>query len=152
MDTYRLLVPIKDILFGEEPYTVHQTHLTIALLSINIDTLTLACARTTTQYTQNTQSKAQTQERHQRACVTINEHRNQSVFQCCVQIIRRLPTITESVVSDCVCVCVLSNLGNRQREIPEGVKDSGAETTVAAGQRALQLTHKQVWKSKDYRK
>lgn len=48
-------------------------------------------------------------------------------------------------------VSLCSNLGDRQREIPEGVEDSGAETTVAAGQRALQLSHKQVWRSTDQR-
>lgn len=46
-------------------------------------------------------------------------------------------------------VRVLFYLGDRQREIPERVKDSGAETTVTAGQRALQLAYKQVFSGKE---
>lgn len=44
--SYRLLVPVEDVFFGEESHTVHQTHLTIALLSTNIDAFTLACTHT----------------------------------------------------------------------------------------------------------
>ncbi len=40
--SYRLFIPIQDVFFGEEPHAVHQTHLTVALLSINIDAFTLA--------------------------------------------------------------------------------------------------------------
>ena len=40
--SYRLLVPVEDVFFGEESHAVHQTHLTVALLSTNIDAFTLA--------------------------------------------------------------------------------------------------------------
>lgn len=46
MDTYRLLIPIEDVLFGEEPHAVHQTHFAVALLSTNTDAFTLASTKT----------------------------------------------------------------------------------------------------------
>lgn len=51
-DTYRLLVPVKDVLFGEEAHAVHQTHFTVALLSTNIDAFT--STHTHTQTNKNT--------------------------------------------------------------------------------------------------
>lgn len=60
--SYWFLIPVEDVLLGEESHTVHQTHLTVALLSTNIDAFTLACSQSThttrTQHT-HTQSKAQ---------------------------------------------------------------------------------------------
>lgn len=56
--SYRLLVTIKDVLFGEESHAVHQTHLTVALLSTNIDAFTLACTHRKHTYTQTHTHKA----------------------------------------------------------------------------------------------
>lgn len=75
-DTYRLFIPVKDVFLGEEPHAVHQTHLTIALLSTNIDAFTLACTHPhNTQYThthkakQSTYRQGKKQKAHVRSCV-----------------------------------------------------------------------------------
>lgn len=56
---YRLFVPVEDVFFGEEPHAVDQTHLTIALLSTNVDAFTLACTHST-QHIKNTHTKQHT--------------------------------------------------------------------------------------------
>lgn len=57
LETYWLLVSIENVLFGEEPHTVHETDLTVALLSKNIDAMTLASTHNT-HTTQNTHREA----------------------------------------------------------------------------------------------
>lgn len=56
--TYWLLIPIQDVFFGKEPHAVHQTHLTIALLSTNTDAVTNRLHTNTWTHTHYTQNKA----------------------------------------------------------------------------------------------